>query len=138
MNRKEFLIQMGVGAGAAALLTCMSGCSKSGGSIPSAPNVDFTLDLSASNNSPLLTRGGYIYQDGVIVAYTSKGTYIALSQTCTHQGSTVVYDLQSDTFYCPSHGSDFSDSGSVNNGPAQVGLKLYTMTKSGNMLHIKG
>ena len=138
MTRKDFLIQMGIGAGAAALLTCLGACNKNNGMSISAPVVDFTLDLTASANSSLLTKGGYIYQDGVVVAYTSKGTYVALSQACTHQGYSVEYDLQSDTFYCPAHGSDYSDNGTVNNGPAQTGLKSYVVTKNGNSLHIKG
>ena len=79
-----------------------------------------------------------MYQGGVIVAYTSKGTYVALSQVCTHQGATVQYDISSDTFFCPAHGSDFSDSGTVLQGPASVGLKSYTVTRSGNTLHVQG
>jgi cytochrome b6-f complex iron-sulfur subunit len=138
MTRKNFLIKMGIGAGAAALLTCVGACNKTNGNMPAAPNVDFTLDLTAPANKALLTKGGFIYQDGVIIAYTASGKYIALSQVCTHQGYTVQYDLSSDTVYCPAHGSDFADNGSVNNGPADAGLKTYTLTRSGNMLHIKG
>ncbi len=137
MTRKDFLIQMGVGAGATFLLSCLGSCSNPTG-IPAAPSADFTLDLTSSANSALLTKGGFVYNSGVVVAYTSKGTYVALSQTCTHQGATVQYDLNSDTFFCPAHGSDFSDTGSLNNGPASVGLKSYTVTKNGNSLHVQG
>ena len=137
MKRRDFLIQMGVGAGAAALLSCLGSCTNPT-AIPAAPNANFSLDLTSSANSPLLTKGGFVYQNGVVVAYTTKGTYVALSQTCPHQGGTVQYDPSSDTFFCPAHGSDFSDSGSVNNGPASVGLKSYTVTKSGSTLHIQG
>lgn len=137
MNRKEFLLQMGIGVGAAALLTCVGACTKTT-TTPTGPSVDFTLDLTSSANSALLARGGYIYQQGVIVAYTTTGNYVALAQACTHEGFTIQYQSQNDTFYCPAHGSDFADSGSVNNGPASVGLKSYTVTRSGNTLHIKG
>jgi len=139
MTRKEFLINMGVGAGAAALLTCLGACNNLGAnSVPAAPNANFTLDLTSSANKVLLTKGGFVYNSGVIVAYTSKGAYVALSQTCTHQGGMVQYDPSSDTFFCPAHGSDFSDTGSVNQGPASVGLKSYSVTKSGSTLHIQG
>jgi cytochrome b6-f complex iron-sulfur subunit len=137
MTRKDFLVQMGIGAGAAALLSCVTGCSNTNNVSPSAPTADFTIDLTASANHALLTKGGFIYQSGVIVAFTNKGVYVALSEACTHEGYNVQYDPQSDSFYCPAHGSDFSDNGSVNNGPASVGLKSYTVTRSGNSLHIK-
>ncbi len=138
MNRRDFLIQMGVGAGAAAFLTCIGACNNTNTAIPAAPNANFTLDLTLPANTALLTKGGFVYNSGVIVAYTTKGTYVALSQTCTHQGGTVQYDSSTDSFYCAAHGSDFSDSGSVNNGPASVGLKSYTVTKSGSTLHVQG
>ena len=137
MTRKDFLVQIGVGAGAAAFLSCLGACNNQS-AIPSAPSANFSLDLTASSNSALLTKGGYVYQNGVVVTYTTKGTYVALSQTCPHQGGTVQYDPSSDTFFCPAHGSDFSDSGSVNTGPAISGLKSYTVTKSGSTLHVQG
>ena len=137
MTRRDFLVQMGVGAGATAILSCLGACNNQT-AVPAAPNVNFSLDLTSASNSALLTKGGYIYQDGVVVAYTTKGTYVALSQTCTHQGGTVQYDASTDTFYCPAHGSDFSDSGNVNNGPATVGLKSYSVTKNGSTLHVQG
>jgi cytochrome b6-f complex iron-sulfur subunit len=137
MTRKDFLVQIGVGAGAAAFLTCLGACSNQT-AVPAAPGANFSLDLTSSANSALLTKGGFVYQSGVVVAYTTKGTYVALSQTCPHQGGIVQYDPSSDTFICPAHGSDFSDSGSVNNGPATSGLKSYAVTKSGSMLHVQG
>ncbi len=137
MTRKDFLINIGVGAGATFFLSCLGACSNPTG-IPAAPSANFTLDLTSPANKPLLTKGGFVYQSGVIVAYTTKGAYVALSQTCTHQGGTVQYDPSSDSFFCPAHGSDFSDTGTVNVGPASVGLKEYTVTKSGSTLHVQG
>src|ERR1017187_4170133 len=103
MNRRDFLIQMGVGAGAAAMLSCLGACSNPV-QVPAAPSANFSLDLTSPSNSPLLKKGGFIYQGGVVVAYTTKGTYVALSQTCPHQGGIVQYDPSSDTFFCPAHG----------------------------------
>ncbi len=135
MDRREFLSLVGIGATAAACSYCLSGCTVPDPGITGPSNVDFTLDLTNSANSGLLTAGGYVYNSGVIVAHTPNG-YVAVSQTCTHQGATILYQLQSNNFYCPAHGSRFGVDGSVVNGPAQSRLVTYTVTLNGNSLHV--
>ena len=105
--------------------------------VPTAPtNVNFTLDLTNSANSALNSNGGYIYNGGVIVARTVNGSYVAVSQYCTHAGGTVVFDSRIDEFYCPVHGSVFSKSGSVAGGPAPSALVVYHTSLSGTSLRV--
>lgn len=140
MDRKKFIEQVGIVAGSTILFTCI-GCSKSGNASPStaAPsNVDFTLDLSASANAALSTNGGYVYSNRIIVARTLAGNYIAVSQTCTHETYTVVYQGNNSRFYCANHGATFSETGAVTNGPANSALKQYTTALSGTSLRITG
>lgn len=141
MDRKEFLAQMGAGAALVLGLGCLGGCSKSSGSnsVAAAPSgVDFTLDLTATANANLNVLGGYIYKSGIIIAYTPVGTYIAVSQACTHEGVTVSYDKTNRDFWCPSHGAKFSESGTVVQGPASVSLKQYTTALTGTSLRVTG
>jgi cytochrome b6-f complex iron-sulfur subunit len=98
--------------------------------------VDFTLDLTNSANSALNNNGGYLYHGGVIVARTIDGSYVAVSQTCTHAGGTVVYDSRINDFYCPVHGSVFSTNGSVVSGPAPSALVKYNTSLSGTSLRV--
>ncbi|MDI9366280.1 MAG: Rieske (2Fe-2S) protein [Flavobacterium sp.] len=137
MNRKEFLSMLGFSAGTLTIAACMGGCSKEGGSV-AAPNVDFTLDLSQSANAALNTNGGYIYSNGVIVAKTTSGAIIAVSASCTHEGTSVQYQSNNNRFYCPNHGATFSNSGSVTQGPANIALKQYNVTVTGNIVQVKG
>ncbi len=51
---------------------------------------------------------------------TGKKSYQALDLRCTHQG--VTSKLVSGTFKCPAHGSEFTKTGAVKIGPAQLGL----------------
>lgn len=83
MKRNEFLAALGISSAAVILTTCL-GCSKNSGgeTIPANPpsNIDFTLDLTSSANAALLTNGGYLAINGVIVAKTTqlKGTSLRI------------------------------------------------------------
>jgi cytochrome b6-f complex iron-sulfur subunit len=132
MDRKEFLSLLGISSAALALTYCFGGCQPMNNG-PTAPtNVDFTLDLTNSANSSLNTNGGYVYHGGVIVARTVNGSYVAVSQYCTHAGGTVVYESRINDFYCPVHGSVFSTNGSVISGPASSALVKYNTSLSGD------
>jgi cytochrome b6-f complex iron-sulfur subunit len=137
MDRKQFLALVGTSVGAIVLASCLDGCKKNNTS-PSQPTVDFTLDLTNSAYAALNTNGGYIYNQGVIVARTMSGSYIAVSQACTHQQVTVIYQGSGNRFYCNAHGSSFDNSGAVTGGPASSNLKSYACTLSGTSLHVKG
>jgi cytochrome b6-f complex iron-sulfur subunit len=133
MERKEFLAMLGASAGLA-VLGCLGACKKE--STASPQSVNFTLDLSDPANSVLTQNGGYLVRDGVIVAKTSGGEYIAVAAACTHQGTTLQYQGSSSRFFCPNHGSTFSNSGAVINGPATSSLKKYNTSLNGNSLRI--
>lgn len=137
MDRKEFFSLIGGGAVSAFLFTCV-GCSKgsNGGSIGGPSSIDFTVDLSSSTNSALLTNGGYLAQQGVLVARTTSGTYIAVQQSCTHENYPLIYNGSSDQFYCNNHGSAFSEKGMVLNSPARRNLTVYKTTLTGTSLRV--
>jgi cytochrome b6-f complex iron-sulfur subunit len=58
------------------------------------------------------------------IQHTNEGI-IAISLVCTHLGCTVEYDEESDGFACPCHGSRYSKSGNVLEGPATKTLARY-------------
>ncbi|MEO9146324.1 MAG: Rieske 2Fe-2S domain-containing protein [Ginsengibacter sp.] len=137
MDRKEFISLIGGGAVSAYLVTCI-GCSKGSneGAIGGPSSIDFTLDLSSSANSALLTNGGYLAQQGVLVARTTAGIYIAVQQSCTHENYPLIYNGSRDQFYCNNHGSAFSDNGVVLNSPASRNLKVFKTTLTGTSLRV--
>ena len=134
MDRKEFLTLLGFSAIATTLPMCMGSCSSSA----STPNmsVDFTLDLTQSAYAALNTNGGYIVKDGVIVAKTTAGNYVAVSAACTHEGANVNYNSGSDKFVCPRHGATFANSGTAVSGPANGNLQKFNTTLTGNSLRV--
>ncbi|MCR8560687.1 Rieske 2Fe-2S domain-containing protein [Mucilaginibacter sp. BJC16-A38] len=141
MDRKEFLSAIGVSAAAFTIMNCMA-CSKgsdassSGNSVTGPTGVDFTLDLTASANAALLTNGGYLSQNGVIVGRTTAGAYIAVQQSCTHESYPLVYQASASQFYCNNHGSAFTEAGVVKNSPANHNLTVYKTTLTNSSLRI--
>jgi cytochrome b6-f complex iron-sulfur subunit len=138
MDRKDFLAAIGMGAASVAVFNCI-GCSKGSTGSPSTPaptNVDFILDLNASANSALNTNGEYIYSNGIIIAKTTSGTYIAVSQTCTHETYKVIYRANNKQFYCPNHGAIFSETGVSSGIETTKPLTQYKTQLTGTSLRI--
>ncbi|MFN9782717.1 MAG: ubiquinol-cytochrome c reductase iron-sulfur subunit [Sphingobacteriales bacterium] len=140
MDRKEFLAQLGLSSAAIFAGACLAGCSKddngSGGGVTPPSNVDFTINLADSANASLNTAGGFIYQSGIIIARTLTDTYLAVAQACTHEGTSVVWQSGNNRFFCPNHGSTFSTTGAVTNGPAGSALRRYNTSLTGTNLRI--
>jgi cytochrome b6-f complex iron-sulfur subunit len=99
------------------------------------PGFPITVDLSSSLYASLNTTGkSVIFQNVLII--NAGNAFIALSDICTHQGCSVNYDSVSGNIICPCHGSQFTISGSVVNGPATIPLQSYHVAKSGTILTI--
>ena len=139
MDRKDFFAALGISTAALALVNCI-GCSAKGDQAiqPATPptGIDFTLDLKASANAPLLTNGGYIASNSLLVARTLSGTYIAVQQSCTHQSYPLQYDGNNHQFLCNNHGATFNETGTVTRGPASTSLVTYKTQLTGSSLRI--
>ena len=132
MERKKFLKNVAVG-GSLLLTTPMlfTACSDDNDDIMENPNGEITVDL---NSLQLNAVGDFGYKDDIIVIRSGQNSYLALSKICTHQGCTVSYNPSSGNLPCPCHGSVFSTTGSVLNGPAETSLKTYSVKVEGDKL----
>lgn len=135
MKRNEFLTALGVSAGTVIFAPFLASCSKSSSGLGAGGTVDITIDLSLAGNTVLNNVGGSLVKSGVIIARTSSGI-IAVSATCTHEGSTVYYNSAIGRFVCPNHGANFSTSGSVLIGPANKALTSYNTSLTGTSLRV--
>ena len=140
MNRKDFFKTCAVTVAGLVLGPAFLESCKKVSTGPQGPTVNFTLDLAIAANTALNNVGGYLYSNGVIVARISNADlgFIALAQTCTHQGCTIAYDAGSETFICPCHGGTYDLNGNVVAGPPPNPVKKYTITRKNNILTIKG
>lgn len=146
MERKEFLKQVGVGFGAIMLMQCLQSCSE--GTIPdpvgpgnTGDKLDISINITEATYAALQNIGGSVKisnPEKIIVARAKDGSFVAVSSTCTHQGTTINFRPASDDFKCPNHQAEFKLDGSVQAGPATSALKRYktTFTVTTNVLRI--
>lgn len=60
--------------------------------------------------------------------------YKALYMRCTHQGTEL--QVFGDRLQCPAHGSEFTNSGAVQNGPADKDLRSFPVIVENNLIKI--
>ena len=145
MNRRELIHNMLLGGTTLIIAPAfLQSCTKDesndtpggGNNPPPGSGTKITIDLTNPTYSALTTVGGSMITQSVLVANTGANVFIALDSVCTHNGCTVEYKHGSSNIQCPCHGSVFSNSGSVINGPAVVALKTYPVAKVGDILTI--
>jgi cytochrome b6-f complex iron-sulfur subunit len=128
MDRKNFLNNMGVNAETFALINCI-GCKKSDGGSSShttgPAGLNFSLDLSLTANVALLTNGGFLVSNGIVVTRINIGGYIAVQRACAHESYILTYQSTNNRFYC--HGATFSENRTVTNRPASRSLSVYNI-----------
>jgi len=141
MTRRDLIQKVLIGGTTLFVLpSALSSCSKDekeendddGGS---GGGSSLKLDMNNPTYAGLKTAGGSVIVQSIIVAYTGT-SYVAIDSICTHQGCTIGYSLSDNNFPCPCHGSVYSLTGSVVNGPTTVALKSYPVSKSGDILTI--
>ncbi|MCA1759382.1 MAG: Rieske (2Fe-2S) protein [Bacteroidales bacterium] len=141
MERKNFIQKFAIGG--SILLTSpllFNACSDGNDDVMDDKNDDnnngVKVDLTHNDYAALSDVGGFAYTGNIIVIRSGENSYIALSKICTHQGCTVTYNHGNSQLPCDCHGSVFSTTGSVVNGPANTNLKTYSVKKEGNILTI--
>ena len=150
MDRKTFINQLTGGLTLTCVACMMNACSKedatsptnnnnNSGNNPDTPNSSVLLTINLS--SQLLAVNDFISEAGVIVVRTATGnqvtSFAAFSSACPHAGATVNFVKTSNSFNCAAHGSNFTISGSVINGPASTGLTSKKIEIVGSTLTVK-
>jgi cytochrome b6-f complex iron-sulfur subunit len=146
MERKDFIEKVGLSAASILIFGCMQGCSKSDSPAPAPPNnnnnppkaIDFTINITTNPYASLNTAGGFYVDktNNIIIARTLANEFLAVSSLCTHQQVLIDFQPSNNRFFCSGHGSVFSTTGAVLNGPAASALKQYKTALSGNSLRI--
>ena len=127
LSRRAFLTKSTLAVAGVAALTAGCGDGQIGGSGATGP-LPTGLTLKVSTVPALATVGvlAYLPADSrVAVKRTGPATFLALSTTCTHEGTHLDLVNNSLSFECPNHGSRFDSDGNVTRGPNVAG----TVTK---------
>jgi cytochrome b6-f complex iron-sulfur subunit len=146
-TRREFCTHACHAASLAAAGVLLAGCGgDDGGSNPTAPSgnpqpspgtalssvsasvTGQTVSIAVAG-TPLANVGGAAMTSTslgtFLIAHVSQDSYSVLTATCTHEAFTISGYANSQ-FVCPNHGSRFSTSGAVENGPAVTPLRQYS------------
>ncbi len=134
-----------------ALLPACGGGDDSGNptspTVPVEGNALAVLNGTASGRTVTVTASGALASVGgaalinapiaapsSFLAFRSSSTSITvLTAVCTHEGCTVDH-FNGQLYVCPCHGSKYTTSGSVANGPAARSLTQFASTLTGDTL----
>ena len=88
-----------------------------------------TVSVSVDSGSPLAAvNSAAMVQTSLgtfLLARTAQETFTALTAVCTHEGCSIT-GFGNNQYVCPCHGSRFTTTGSVANGPTTRALQQYT------------
>jgi Rieske Fe-S protein len=150
MERKEFLGKICGGLTFTCVASMMAACSKDEATSGTTPGNTTPTPGGNTNNalitvnllSQMVSVNDFVAEKGVIVVRIATGnaasSFSAFSSVCPHAGATVTYVSLTKTFNCAAHGSNFSSSGSVTQGPASSGLTKLSVEVTGSTLTVKG
>ncbi len=133
-SRRIFLKGLAVSAAGTTALACGGGGGVSG---PLAPPPPTARTIRAP--LPAVGETVPIFDGDLALAVTrvSETSVVAVSRTCTHMGCTVLLPGQpGGTFDCPCHGSRFTVTGTVVNGPAERPLPSFPARIDGQQVVI--
>lgn len=143
MNRKEFLKTCGFGCLATITgISLLQSCSSSQvlskeikGSDILVPVSDFeTVSNGKTDYKKYVIIQNEILQFPICVYRFNDTEYKALLMKCTHQGAEL--QVYGDKLQCAAHGSEFSNIGTVESGPANTDLRNFPITIENNTLKI--
>ena len=143
MDRKDFIKSCGMaclgGIGAVAVLQSCTGSKIVSGSINDSDLIIATDDFIIRNIKEVKYKSYVVVQNDLLkfpicVYRLGENDYKALYMECSHQGAEL--QVFGSKLQCPAHGSEFTNSGAVSNGPADKALRTFPVTITNDQLKI--
>ena len=143
MDRKDFLKNCGMACMSGIVMAALSqGCTQSkllSGKIVGDDLVVPLTDFEIKNGKETYYKKYLVVHNDLLqfplcIYRLSENEYTALWMRCTHQGTEL--QVFGDKLQCPAHGSEFSNKGNVQNGPAGDKLRTFPVSLVNNQLNI--
>lgn len=143
MHRKRFLKTCGLGClGVLGSVSLFQGCvgTKYIDAELSGQYLKVSLDaFELIKKDEKQYRKYVVVQNGklqypIVLYRLSETNYEALLMKCTHQGTEL--QVFGDRLQCPAHGSEFTNTGAVQNGPADSSLRTFPVKIENNLINI--
>jgi Rieske Fe-S protein len=143
MNRKEFIKTCGYAClGTTAMGLLLQSCTSSKMITATITDTDLVFpksDFEIIKNETKQFKKYLIVQNDqlkypISVFRFDENNYSALLMSCPHQGAEL--QIFGDKLQCPAHGSEFDNTGIVQNGPADSNLRKFPVTIDNNTIKI--
>jgi Rieske Fe-S protein len=143
MERKEFLKTCGIGClglmGGLSLLQSCAGTKYLTGEVSGSYLLVPLVSFEEEKKGERVFRKYVVVQNEkleypVCVYRFSGAEFSAVLMRCTHQGTEL--QVFGDRLQCPAHGSEFSSTGAVQNGPADKNLRRFLVSEENGTLKI--
>jgi cytochrome b6-f complex iron-sulfur subunit len=144
MNRREFLMWVGVGGVASSLPIAIAACT------PQAKKSESLAIAKRPDGFQSIGTVAELNQKGQILNKESAGVPVlvvktaadaksisAVNPTCTHKGCAVDWKSDQKAFVCPCHQAKYSPDGKVLKGPAEKALAKYETKIEGDAVLVK-
>ena len=147
LSRRTFCLHACQTASCLALGSLAQACGGGGSSPSNVPQLSVvngsvsgnTVVVQIDSSSPLAAVGGaaMVRSSGgaFLIARTGPDSFSALTTVCTHETCTIT-GFDSTNYVCPCHGSKFTTTGRVVNGPANAPLRSFATVFANNVLAI--
>ena len=97
-----------------------------------------TVQVTVANSALANVGGAALVESNAGVFLLSRpgeSAFTAVEAVCTHEGCT-VNGAAGDIYVCPCHGSRYSRTGQVVNGPARANLRQYSSSFANGVVTI--
>lgn len=147
IGRRNFCLHACQAASCLALGSLVEACGGGGSGPSNVPQLSIvngnvsgnTVVVQIDSVSPLAAVGGAAMVRSAggsfLVSRTAQETLAALTSTCTHEACTIT-GFDNTNYVCPCHGSKFTTTGRVINGPANAPLRTFATQFANNVLTI--
>jgi Rieske Fe-S protein len=139
MTRRDFIAKSCLACAGAGLSVSLSGCASHYASATIESNgisilkTEFLHTKSQTYKTFVLVQHEQLAFPIYLYRF-SDVEYCALWMECTHQGAEL--QASGDFLHCPSHGSEFTNRGSVTSGPAEKSLRSFPVSIIGDKIFI--
>jgi cytochrome b6-f complex iron-sulfur subunit len=144
MNRREFLMWVGIGGLASSLPVAIAACSPQTEKSETSAMPKRTDGFQPIGTVTELKQKGQIlkkdFAGGPVLVVNNPAntkTITAVNPTCTHKGCTLDWKAAKNTLVCPCHQAEFSPAGKVLKGPAKKPLLTYNAKIEGDAVLVK-
>lgn len=143
MERRDFMRSCGYACiGGVAIATILQSCKSTkmvSGTIQETDLVIDLADFEYMKKKAIQYRSHIIAQNDqlkfpIAIFRHSTDSFSALYMQCTHQGAEL--QVFGDKLHCPAHGSEFSNTGQVEQGPADIHLRTFPIRSESGQLKI--